>query len=786
MNRTTLFPLLFCAPLLTVNAQLVVTNTQTPVQLVQGVLMGAGVNATNIRFNGAAGNSVDQQIGAFNSAASNAGIPNGLVLSTGSVAQAVGPNDGTRASTQVLGIVSDPDLVILSGGLNIDDASILEFDFIPSGGAVSFNFVFASEEYPGYVCGTVNDAFGFFISGPGIAGPFTNGAENIALIPGTTVPVTINSVNSGVVGGQGGIAANCTAIDPNWIANSVYYVDNGNANNPDPTAIRYNGRTVMMTASSQVQCGQQYHIKIAIGDGGDSVYDSALFLEAGTFASPTISVNASAALTAPLCMANTDLQALVSAGATAPITYSWTDDGTFIGNSQQVSVTADGSSMFHVAVTDGCGATAIDSIQVVPQPMALIPQSDMTVPCTYSGELVFGVTDAGPGLYTFAWTANGSSVANTSSLNITASPTPITYTLTIQNECGATDTESLIVSMQSYAPIAITTTPDTTVFCANDSATVGVLDATGGSGPYTYVWSNNAGDMITMNTSFTVSVPSDATYAVTVTDQCGTETQASVTTIVPVHDVLAVDLGPSFVICKGNTAELFASVTGGSGSYTTEWLTSSNTNDMITIQPVTDSIFNVHVTDRCGYEANASIYVNLETPVTNINATNLEQDDWLFSAISEPSAVAHDWDFGDGDWSAALSPDHSYLDMEAHIVELTITTANGCTATDTVHLPPAAHVYFPNAFTPNGDGINDVFQVVGSELTEAEFTVYDRWGSALFNSMNMNDGWDGYLMDGNQAPTGVYVVKYSVKGVRLPKTVGLTHVTLLGQETADR
>ncbi|MBK7297043.1 MAG: choice-of-anchor L domain-containing protein [Flavobacteriales bacterium] len=126
-------------------------------------------------------------------------------------------------------------------------------------GDVSFNFVFASEEYPGYVCGTVNDAFGFFISGPGITGPFSNGAANIALIPGTTVPVTINSVNSGVVGPQGGIAANCAAIDPNWLANSIYYVDNGNANNPDPTAIRYNGRTVMMTASSQVQCGQQYH-----------------------------------------------------------------------------------------------------------------------------------------------------------------------------------------------------------------------------------------------------------------------------------------------------------------------------------------------------------------------------------------------------------------------------------------------------------------------------------------------------------------------------------------------
>lgn len=786
MNRTTLFPLLFCAPLLTVNAQLVVTNTQTPVQLVQNVLMGGGVNATNIALNGSAGNSVDQQIGAFNSAASNAGIPNGLILSTGIAAQAVGPNDGVRADSQVPGTRSDPDLVILSGGLNIDDASILEFDFVPSGGDVSFNFVFASEEYPGYVCGTVNDAFGFFISGPGITGPFSNGAANIALILGTTVPVTINSVNSGVVGPQGGIAANCAAIDPNWLANSIYYVDNGNANNPDPTAIRYNGRTVMMTASSQVQCGQQYHIKIAIGDGGDSVYDSAIFLEAGTFASPTISVDATTALTAPLCMDNTTVQALVSAGATAPYTYSWTNDGAFIGNTQQVAVTADGSSMYQVAITDACGATAIDSVQITPQPMTLIPQPDMIVPCTYSGELVYGVTNAGPGQYTYNWTANGSSAANTSSLNITASTTPITYTLTIQDQCGATDSESVVVSIQAYAPMALSTTPDTTVFCPNDSAMVGVLSAAGGSGPYSYLWTNSNGDMITTNNSFMVSVSANATYAVTVTDQCGTESQASVTTLVPVHDLLTVDLGPSFVICAGNTADLVATVSGGSGSYTTEWLSASSTNDMITIQPITDSTFNVHVTDRCGYEANASIHVNLETPVTNIIATNLQQDDWQFNEVSEPSAARHDWDLGDGDWSTAQAPDHSYIDLEAHVVELMITTANGCIATDTIHLAPAAHVYFPNAFTPNGDGINDVFQAVGHELTEAEFTVFDRWGAALFNSMNLNDAWDGSLMDGNAAPTGVYVIKYSVKGVRLPKTVGLTHVTLLGQETADR
>ncbi|MBK8339208.1 MAG: gliding motility-associated C-terminal domain-containing protein [Flavobacteriales bacterium] len=118
------------------------------------------------------------------------------------------------------------------------------------------------------------------------------------------------------------------------------------------------------------------------------------------------------------------------------------------------------------------------------------------------------------------------------------------------------------------------------------------------------------------------------------------------------------------------------------------------------------------------------------------------------------------------------------------MVELTITTANGCTATDTVHLLPAAHVYFPNAFTPDGDGINDVFGAVGHELSEVSFIVFDRWGAQVFASSTMGQGWDGRTANGSMAPTGVYVFRFHVKGERLPATEGIGHVTLLGSETA--
>ena len=97
----------------------------------------------------------------------------------------------------MLGTGSDPDLLaITSPGNDIQDISILEFDFVPTGDSLKFNYVFGSEEYPSFNCSaTFNDVFGFFLSGPGISGPYTNNAANIALVPGTSLPVSIANIH---------------------------------------------------------------------------------------------------------------------------------------------------------------------------------------------------------------------------------------------------------------------------------------------------------------------------------------------------------------------------------------------------------------------------------------------------------------------------------------------------------------------------------------------------------------------------------------------------------------
>ena len=266
-------------------AQLAVQNNLTPNELVNSILVGQGVTVSNVTFNGQPANTIHDQIGSF-AGTSNLGLANGVVLATGQVPEVVGPNMNTSLTVPPAFPVNtpDPDLAFIETMQHC--VAVLEFDFIPTGDSISFRFVFGSEEYPEYVCSQFNDVFGFFLSGPGINGPFTNNAVNLGVLPGTQVPVAINTVNSGTPGVLGGGAYVCAASDPDWQSNSIYYVNNPEPNPFNPTTtVELDGFTVPIRARAAVQCGQVYHIKIAIAHAGDSSLDSAVFIEGGSFSS---------------------------------------------------------------------------------------------------------------------------------------------------------------------------------------------------------------------------------------------------------------------------------------------------------------------------------------------------------------------------------------------------------------------------------------------------------------------------------------------------------------------
>ncbi len=243
-------------------AQLTLTPA-TPAQMVAN-LLGPGVTATNITFTGSPSARATFTCGG----SCSLGFPAGIMLSSGAASGPTAPASHFASTSHNL--PGDPQLdAIVPSGLPTRDAAILEFDFSVASDSVKFEFIFGSEEYNDYVNTNFNDVFAFFISGPGITG-----SQNMALIPTTTTGnsiVSINNVNNG--GPYAGVAAGpCT--------NCQYYVDNVNGAN-----FFLDGHTVGLLAKARVRPCETYHMKIAIADVSDWVFDSAVFLKAQSFSS---------------------------------------------------------------------------------------------------------------------------------------------------------------------------------------------------------------------------------------------------------------------------------------------------------------------------------------------------------------------------------------------------------------------------------------------------------------------------------------------------------------------
>jgi Ca2+-binding RTX toxin-like protein len=228
-------------------------------------LAGGGVTVSNATFTGST-----RAGGSFTGGTGNVGPASGVVLGSGKVQTKAGdttcssgvegPNDchennaGGDNETS-LGQPGDANLNTLSGQTTFD-ASILEFDFVPTTGIIQFSYVFGSEEYNDFVNSGVNDSFGFFIN-----------STNCAVVSGTTTPVTIDTINLGA--------------HPELFRNNVPADDV----TPAPIDSELDGLTTVLTCSASVNSGVTNHAKLAIADAGDSIFDSGVFIQAGSLVS---------------------------------------------------------------------------------------------------------------------------------------------------------------------------------------------------------------------------------------------------------------------------------------------------------------------------------------------------------------------------------------------------------------------------------------------------------------------------------------------------------------------
>lgn len=212
-------------------------------------------------------------VGYFENGSDVIGLDKGILLTTGFTHHAAGPNSNTNTSGDFNDNSGDADLNQLVAA-SVSDAVGIEFDFVPLDSFVSFRYVFASEEYCEFAGSQYNDVFGFFISGPGINGVFTNQAINVALVPGSTDFVAINSINA---------SQNAQYYVHNERADDIAECHLNNIQTPHITEIEYDGFTTVLTSVVKLHPCEQYHIRLVVGDVSDRLFDSAVFLEAGSF-----------------------------------------------------------------------------------------------------------------------------------------------------------------------------------------------------------------------------------------------------------------------------------------------------------------------------------------------------------------------------------------------------------------------------------------------------------------------------------------------------------------------
>jgi len=354
-------------------------------------LAGPGVTVSNATFIGFV-----PQMGRFVGGGPSIGISTGIILATGRASYA--GIDGTEDADgfevtnhqnlntyqfdqerQVpfqLTVNSDSDLDMLNGPQSVRSVAILEFDFISTNTSVQFDYVFASEEYPEETCCVWNDVMGIFLSGPGISpGPFSNGAINLAVVPGTSGPISINTVNSGLALGfcdEDG----CDAIDPNWQSYSSYYIDNPPASTlaERQNQIDYDGFTQVLQATYPILCNQTYHVKLAICNTRDTFKDAALFFRSQTISTPFQPLGELQIEPQPACE-GTDLTLTVEGDASW--LYSWSTGQSGVGL-QQITTTA---------------STSVDSYSVTAE---YLPGCTLTLPETQGRVLVHTANNIAP------------------------------------------------------------------------------------------------------------------------------------------------------------------------------------------------------------------------------------------------------------------------------------------------------------------------------------------------------------------------------------------------------
>jgi gliding motility-associated-like protein len=820
--------------------------------------------------------------GTFTAVTSPLIFDSGIVLTSGRAVTGGAPLAGTGSVGPATAFASvdnlapgDPMLSALSGGGISRNACILEFDFRPAGDTVKFDYIFGSEEYTSFTCSGYNDPFGFFISGPGYAVP-----TNIALVPGTTIPVCINSINCGATGGYP--LATCTALGPGSPF-CMYYV-----NNIGGPTITYDGITTKLTAIAAVTPCDTYHLKLGVADIGDSYYDSGVFLKAGSLTSSSITINpigmnpgdtvAGSQFCVRGCLPGKfifkrngsllnpmTIKYIIAGTAVNGFDYTTITDSVVIAASDSdevvlingLSVPPTGPKTVKLLIlapyTCGGASVIIDSavMTIIDSFFVKINTSDTAI-C--QGQYV-SIIASGDTSLDFTWSPAGT-LSATTTLNTIATPTvTTTYTLTgIFPAIGCLPSKAVIKITVYDRPI-LNAGPPTQITCQGTSLQLNVTAFPSGI-PYTYSWTpssylSSAGianpvftplDSVDRIQTVRVSAPvpgcsSDTSFFLHVlpndfalynldtgicyppesyqirilgdtefsykwVPELGVSDPNVMSPIVSPPFTLTYTLTASYpkcpdikhtvlysiknpqvniltedtIVCLKQPMQIRVNATPVDSPYTFQWLPSTNLIDLI---PVLNPYFFTKtpgtyqfdvvvtsLTDGCDDTDRINIVV---APPVNIaiqpgNTTIKYGSELQLDAIQlSTDPLMYTWMPNDGSLNNPNinNPIAKPLDSTTYIVYGMNEWGCRDTAFVTIDVEMDMNEYIPTAFTPNGDGLNDLFRIRGLKYQRiVDFKVYNRWGQLVYDYVTGDaQGWNG-MYNGQPADMGVY--NYSI------------------------
>ena len=492
-----------------------VNATTNPLSQIIQSLAGSGVTISNIQSNLPATSDI---YGSFScGSAANLGMESGLLLTTGVVANAKGPNSFSGTSTDN-SLPGSTLLAPLTGGGEGFDASIVSFDIVSNTNTITFQYVFASEEYNEFVNLGYNDVFGFFISGPGITG-----SQNIAVLPNTNTPVNIDNINNGL--------------------NSQYYLDNETQQVADPIRfanIEYDGLTVVLTATATVQPGSTYTLTLAIEDVGDGIYDSGVFIKGGSITSgaPTINCPANQTVAAPSGQCSvtvTGIDPTVSPQGTA---YDYTLSGatTATGNGTASGQTFNGgvttvTYKITNALSVSCSFTVTVNTNVVPS-VSIVANPGNTI-CAGTN-VTFTATPTNGGTPSYQWKLNGNNVgtnSNTYSNNALANGDVVTVVMTSSLACASpTTATSNGITMTINTGVSAGEVAGASPLCIGQTSTYTSNGTSGGS------WSSSNTSVATVNstTGLVTALTAGTTNIIyTIIGNCGAVNASKMLTVSP-------------------------------------------------------------------------------------------------------------------------------------------------------------------------------------------------------------------------------------------------------------